>query len=88
MWVQLSFDVWQLASVSLQSVPYVGYFGYKHQQSNQKTQSPAAQLADLDAKMKVRPQFLCLLLWIAEEHDGYVEVGSHPKFACFTACCC
>ena len=69
MWVFLG----QLASASVQLVACAGYLGYKHQQSNQKTQSPAAQLANLDAKIKVRPQCLCILFHLAEEHDGYVS---------------
>lgn len=75
----VSFDVCQLATASLQLVPRAGYFGYKHQQSNQKTQSPAAQLADLDAKIKVRPHYLCFAIYFAEEPDGCVVVGSQTQ---------
>ena len=63
---------------------HVGYFGYKHQQSNQKTQSPAAQLADLDAKITVRSHCLCFSVYLAEQHDSYVvfssQLNTHASF--------
>lgn len=40
---------------------YAGYFGYQHSRSGQK--SSAAQIEDLDAKIKVC--LICFLLWAA-----------------------
>lgn len=62
----------QLASTRSLSFTCAGYFGYKHKQANQKTLSPAAQLADVDARIKVRPA-LCVLSILSCREAGWLS---------------